>query len=60
MITIAKIHNSLSKENIEYSAISWNGFNIVGDEKSIKEVKRLMHEAGCAASLREMYQGVKP
>jgi hypothetical protein len=25
-------------------AMSWGGFNLVGDAKSIKELKRLMHE----------------
>ncbi len=34
-------------------ALSWNGFNLVGDEKSIKELKRLMHEEACAIDLRQ-------
>jgi hypothetical protein len=27
----------------ELSGLSWNGFNLAGDRKSIDEVRRLMH-----------------
>lgn len=32
---------------------SWNGFYLIGDEKSIKELERLEFSASCAGDLRE-------
>lgn len=36
------LHSILLAARVEYSALSWNGFNLVGDAKSIAEVKRLI------------------
>lgn len=43
--TVMDIHNALKEANIEYSAMSWNGFNLFGDEKSIAEAHRLLHNS---------------
>jgi hypothetical protein len=37
------------------SAISWSGFNLLGDEKSIAEVKRLMHRDERCAWFEDAY-----
>ena len=41
-----KFHDALTTANIEYSGLSWGGFNLFGNRKSINEAMRLLHEAG--------------
>lgn len=39
------MHYALSIAGLTYSALSWNGFNVFGNDESIAEVKRLQDEA---------------
>lgn len=48
-----KFHAALTKFDLEYAALSWGGFNLFGDRKSIEEAKRLQHLAGNATAYRE-------
>lgn len=41
--SIAAIWEAAKKLNAEISGVSWGGFNVAGDRKSIDEVRRLMH-----------------
>lgn len=41
MTSANEFHKALAEAGLEYSNVSWNGFNVFGDEKSIAEVKRL-------------------
>lgn len=41
-----KFHDALTSANLEYASLSWGGFNLFGDRKSIDEAKHLQHEAG--------------
>src|SRR3954468_7585737 len=47
-------------DGLQFSALSWNGFNLFGDSKSIEEVRRLMFQEARANALeqrlREMMQ----
>lgn len=45
MDAVIKIHDALTAAGLEYSALSWGGFNLFGDEKSIEEAKRLLHNS---------------
>lgn len=47
------IHAALRAADLSYSALSWNGFNLVGDRASIDEVKRLIHVEGRMKCLQE-------
>lgn len=47
-----EIHYALAAADIEYSGLSWGGFNIFGDRKSIEEVKRLQHLADTVPHLQ--------
>lgn len=40
-------------ETVEYSGISWSGFNLFGDKASIAEATRILHAAGTVPALRE-------
>lgn len=40
------------REQVAY--LSWGGFNLTGDHKSIDEAKRLLHEASIVPELREL------
>ena len=40
---IRTLYDCAHEKNVEVSALSWNGFNIMGDRKSIDEVHRLMY-----------------
>jgi hypothetical protein len=42
-LTVSEHYDALNATDKEYAAISWGGFNLFGDRKSIKEVERLMH-----------------
>lgn len=44
-------HDALKSMNKDYSALSWAGFNLFGDEKSIQELKRLEHQSRRDTSL---------
>lgn len=43
-----KIVDAAKAANVEYSCLSWGGFNLLGDHDSIGEVRRLM---ACEARL---------
>lgn len=53
-IVAPSIREVLRNNGIAHSAMSWNGFNLFGDAKSIQEVHRLMHEADRAKALEAM------
>lgn len=40
---VSKIWDIAKKLDMEYSAMSWGGFDLLGDRKSINEVSRLQH-----------------
>ena len=40
---VMAVYDAAKKAGVELSAISWNGFNLFGDKKSIDEVERLMN-----------------
>ena len=40
-----QIHDALKAANLEYAALSWNGFDLFGERKSIQEAKRLLHNS---------------
>lgn len=46
MSTATDIYGALHAANLSYSAMSWSGFNLFGDQPSIDELKRLVHEVG--------------
>lgn len=48
-----KILDALSKEDVEYTGMSWGGFNLFGDDKSIKEVRRLVNVEARVESLEK-------
>ena len=48
------MHFALTNAGLEYSAMSWGGFNLFGDRKSIDEAKRLLHMAGAVPALKEL------
>ncbi len=39
--------------------LSWAGFNLHGDDKSIEEAKRLLHEAGTVPELKEIIRSMQ-
>lgn len=39
------LHSILTAANVDYATLSWNGFNLFGDRKSIDEAKRLLHNS---------------
>jgi hypothetical protein len=47
-----KIHEALSALGIEYAALSWGGFNLFGDQKSVTEASRLLHMEGTVQALQ--------
>lgn len=53
-VAAAEVHGALKASGLEYSALSWGGFNIFGDGASIQEVTRLIHVEGRAKALEEM------
>lgn len=40
---VSLVFDAAKELGAELSAVSWNGFNLFGDRKSIDELKRLMH-----------------
>jgi len=40
---ITAIYDALNKAALTYSAMSWSGFNLVGDKKSIDKLTSLVH-----------------
>lgn len=46
MEEVSAIHRALTAANVPHSAMSWGGFNLFGDSKSIQELGRLIHEVG--------------
>jgi hypothetical protein len=53
MTDASKTHFALTNAGLEYSAMSWGGFNLFGDRKSIDEAKRLLHAAGTVEALKD-------
>lgn len=43
----------LESRSVHLSQLSWSGFNLHGDEKSIREAQRLLHEAAKVPALYE-------
>lgn len=43
--TASDFYDALNAMGRDYSAMSWSGFNLFGDEKSVAELRRLEHEA---------------
>lgn len=43
--TPGQFYEALKVANLEHSAMSWGGFNLFGDQKSIKELQRIQNEA---------------
>lgn len=41
-----RFHAALTAADLEYAGMSWGGFNLFGDRKSIAEAQRLQHLAG--------------
>lgn len=41
--TAILVYEAAKKLDAEISAMSWNGFNLFGDKKSINELERLMY-----------------
>lgn len=52
-MSILKIYSALCGQNVPFSAMSWSGFNLIGDEESIKELKRLQHRDACVDTLQK-------
>ena len=50
---VVDIHQALTAADLEYSAMSWSGFNLFGDRASIDEAKRMQHAAGTVPALRD-------
>ena len=44
---------ALADAGLQYSGLSWSGFAVFGDERSIAEVKRLQHLAGMVPDLQK-------
>lgn len=40
-----RFHDALSAANIEYAGLSWGGFNLFGERRSVDEAKRLLHNS---------------
>jgi hypothetical protein len=45
-------HDALTHAAIPYAGLSWGGFNLFGDRRSIDEAKRMQHEVGTIPALR--------
>jgi hypothetical protein len=43
-LSVLDMYEALQVKNKEFDSISWGGFNLFGDHKSIQEVRRLLHE----------------
>ena len=48
-----EFHKALADAGLQYSGLSWSGFAVFGDERSIAEVKRLQHLAGMVPDLQK-------
>jgi|AmaraimetP72IA01_FD_contig_41_595037_length_577_multi_3_in_0_out_0_2 hypothetical protein len=53
MTTANEFHKALADAGLQYSGLSWSGFAVFGDERSIAEVKRLQHLAGMVPDLQK-------
>src|SRR6185503_2144772 len=51
-----RISDALLAANVPYAGMSWGGFNLFGDDHSIKEMRRLQHKAGKAEIFRQQYR----
>jgi hypothetical protein len=52
-VGLGSIYDALASARVSFSAMSWNGFNVYGDEASIKEVGRLQHQDYVVECLRK-------
>lgn len=41
-------------EALQHCSMSWGGFNLHGDDKSISEARRMLHEAGIVPELKQL------
>jgi hypothetical protein len=54
---IRELYRIAHEQNMEVSALSWNGFNLMGDRRSIEEVQRLMSCEARMKALEERLNG---
>lgn len=54
-----KFIDALNAANLEYSGLSWSGFNVFGDSKSIEKVKHLTQVENYVTALREEIQRLR-
>jgi hypothetical protein len=52
-LTVTEFYDALKVTNKEYSAMSWGGFNLFGDRKSIAELGRLMNKESFIKPLQD-------
>jgi hypothetical protein len=50
-VTSSDIYDALNTLDKDYSSMSWNGFHLFGDKRSIDELKRLEHQSHRDAAL---------
>jgi hypothetical protein len=48
-----------SRDHPPQSSISWSGFNVYGDKKSLQEVERCIHEAGTVPELKQQIKDAR-
>jgi hypothetical protein len=53
MTTAFRMHDALTKAGLEYSALSWGGFNLFGDRASIEEAERIKHNSDILPAIRD-------
>lgn len=49
----ADLYDVLAASGAPYSALSWGGFNLFGDAKSIIEAQRILHSDGILPAIRD-------
>jgi hypothetical protein len=53
MENVMLVYEAAKEMGAELSALSWGGFNLFGDDKSIKELQRLMHAESRMKALQQ-------
>lgn len=54
MTDVSAMHDALKVANLEYCAMSWNGFNVfTPDKRNLDEVMRMQNEAANADTFRD-------
>lgn len=54
----AEFYEALKEAGLEHSVMSWSGFNVFGDHKSIEEARRLLNLAGTVPELRMLLKKI--